>query len=129
MRTCGQCNKEDRAYFESAPCSCGLPRDDEDPSPLKHKPDCNGIGHEVVLYPVRIDKRDQTFDGKLLPKWTAKGWRLLQNGPRFYRIKYLCRQCIVLDESAQERRREYDKACRATRGESAQTYAQMLASQ
>jgi len=129
MRICGQCSKEDRPYFEPVPCSCGLPLDEDDPSPLKHAPDCNSVGHEVVLYPVRIDKRDLTFDSKLLPKWTARGWQLMRNGLRFYRVKFMCRQCIVLDESAQERRREYEKACKATRGESAQTYAQMLASQ
>lgn len=129
MRECRQCSKEDAPWFEPAPCSCGLPLDEDDPSPLKHAADCNGIGHEVVLYPVRIDKREMTYDQKLLPKWTAKGWRLMQNGIRYYRVKYLCRQCIVAEDGAQERRREYEKACKATAGGEAISYAQMLASQ
>lgn len=129
MRLCAQCSKEDRPTFDMVPCSCGAPVDTEDPSPLKHSPECNAVTHEVVLHPVRITKQDLTFDSKLQPKWTVKGWQLWQNGMKFYRVKMLCRACIVLDEGAQERRREYDKACKATRGGDAQTYAQMLASQ
>lgn len=129
MRICGQCNKPDAPWFEPQPCSCGLAPDDDDPSPLMHAPDCNGIGHEVVLYPVRIGKAEMTFDQKLLPKWTERGWQLLRNGIRFYRVQYLCRQCIVAEDIAQERRREYEKMCRETRGLDGRSYAQMLASQ
>jgi len=129
MRKCGQCNKQDAPWFEQQPCSCGLPVDDDDPSPLKHAPDCNGIGHEVVLHRVRIRKPEMTFDQKLSLKWTERGWQLLRNGTRFYRVKYLCRHCIVDEDIAQERRQEYEKACRETRGMDGRSYAQMLASQ
>lgn len=130
MRNCSNCNKEDRPWFEDAPCSCGAYQEhDDDPSPLKHDPSCKMLGHEVVRYPVRIAKSDLTHDGKLGSYFTAKGWSLRQDGQRFYRVKMLCRACIELEKGCQARRQDYEKACKAARGLDNQTYAQMLASQ
>lgn len=102
---------------------------DDDPSPMKHAPDCNGIAHEVILYPVRMAVSELTPDKKLGTYYTSKGWKLMQNGLRWYRVKYLCRQCIIAEDQAQERKREYENACKAARGVDTLTYAQMLAQQ
>lgn len=130
MRTCVACHKPDAPWFEPYPCSCSRQADGAEPIPAdEHAPDCKCLGHEVVTYPVRIAKSDLTFDGKLPQTWTSKGWVLRQNGMRFYRMKMLCRDCIELEVSAQSRREEYQKLCKAARGESSQSYAQFLASQ
>lgn len=130
MRICTECKKEDRPWFEQAPCSCGAAQlHEEDPSPLKHKADCKAIGHDVVRYPVRIERRDLTFDGKLPSRYTQRGWALWQSGNKLYRRKLLCRDCVELENGAQERKRDYEKACKAAQGLETMTYAQMLASQ
>jgi hypothetical protein len=131
MRTCGNCQKQDAPWFAHADCNCPQKdiRYDDDPSPLKHAPDCNGIGHEVALYPVRMDASLLTWEKKLPASWVARGWALKQNGGRWYRVKMLCRGCIELEETAQERQREYEQKCRETRGIEALSYAQMLANQ
>lgn len=133
MRNCADCGKEDAPWFEREPCSCGTAtKHEDDPSPLKHAPDCNGIGHEVVEYPLRMARADLVFEGTTLALsnyWRGRGWILIQNGLRWYRVKMLCRGCIVLEDSAQERRREYEKACKAARGQDDTTYSQMLAQQ
>lgn len=130
MRNCSSCNKEDKPWFEDSPCTCGAykPHDD-DPSPLKHLPECHSLGHEVVRYPVRIAKSELSNDEKLSSYYRQRGWVLMRDGQRFYRVKMLCRACIELENSAQSRRHEYEKACKAARGVETQTYAQMLASQ
>jgi hypothetical protein len=105
---------------------------DDDPDPLKHAADCNAVGHEVVLYPVRMGRDELRFDGAemaLPPRWLQRGWALKRNGQRWYRVKWLCRGCIVLEEAALERRLDYEKACKRARGEDETTYAQMLAMQ
>lgn len=131
MRLCSSCHKEDKPWFEyDTPCSCGAASlHEDDPTPLKHSPECKSLGHEVVLYPVRMAKADLTFDAKLGSYYSQRGWRLKQNGNRWYRVKYLCRACIELENSAQARKAEYEKLCKAARGVDDQTYAQMLASQ
>jgi hypothetical protein len=53
----------------------------------------------------------------------------MQNGMRWYRTKMLCRQCIDKENLAQERRREYERACKTALGVESLTYAQMLAQQ
>lgn len=135
MRLCSACGKEDQPWFEQHPCNCGAfkPHDD-DPSPLKHRPDCKCLGHEVVLYPVRIPASDLAFDDKgqaslASAYYTQRGWKLKQNGGRYYRTKMLCRDCIGKEEEALGRKREYEKSCRAARGQDDKTYAQMLAQQ
>ena len=127
--------KPDAPWFEPHPCSCqAQPIHDDDPKPHKHRPDCKGIGHEVVLYPVRIAHSELAFDDKGQPKlasayYSQQGWKLMQNGGRSYRVILLCRACIELAESALSRKREYEKSCKAARGQDDKTYAQMLASQ
>lgn len=135
MRNCAACKKADAPWFERAPCSCGaakLAEEFDDPSPGRHLEDCDAIGHEVVLYPVRIAKTELVFNGAvhvLGSYYAARGWVLMQNGPRYYRTKMLCRGCIDLEDLAQERKLDYEKACRLARGLDDQTYAQMLAQQ
>jgi hypothetical protein len=131
MRNCSACHKEDKPWFEyDIPCSCGgAELHEDDPSPLKHKAECKSLAHEVVLYPVRMAKADLTHDGKLGSYYSQRDWKLMQNGNRWYRVKFLCRACIELENSAQSRKAEYEKLCKAARGVDDQTYAQMLASQ
>lgn len=130
MRNCSVCNAEDKPWFEETPCSCGVfkPHDD-DPSPLKHDPVCRSLGHEVVMYPVRIAVADLTHDKKLGSYYSARGWNLKQNGQRWYRVKMLCRACIEAENGAQARRADYEKACKEARGIGNSTYAQMIALQ
>lgn len=130
MRTCSACHKEDKPWFESHPCSCGAyVVHDDDPNPLKHRPDCKSLGHEVVEYPVRIPKSDLTFDGKLSSYYAERGWALMRNGERYYRVKMLCRGCIVKETEALARKTDYEKACKAAQGIETLSYAQMIAGQ
>ena len=132
MRVCSVCGKEDQPWFEHEPCSCGWDRTnphDDDPGPKNHTADCRCLGHEVISYPVRIAASELTFDKKLSPYYVNRGWELKVNGTRYYRMKVLCRGCMLLEDQAQERRRDYEKACAAARGQDTQTYAQMLAAQ
>lgn len=133
MRLCTDCQKPDAPWFEAEPCSCGIPVHDDDPKPEKHRPDCKAIGHQVILYPVRVATKDLTYDANaeahLKPVWERKGWKLLKNGPRLYRTKYLCRDCVELEREREHRRLEYERLCKAARGIDDQTYAQVLASQ
>jgi hypothetical protein len=130
MRTCTACRKEDAPWFEQEPCSCGHQAPNAEPIlAIEHDPGCKCISHEVVAYPVRIAKQDLTFDQKLPAHYVRAGWILRQNGQRFYRVKMLCRDCIGLEEGAQARRVEYERACKATLGIESQSYSQMLASQ
>src|SRR6185437_792681 len=114
------------------PCSCGAPVDDN-PSPEKHRPDCKAIGHDVVLYPVRVAWQELTHDANGDPHlkaiWERRGWKLLKNGARIYRTRMLCRDCIELERDKDARRKEYERLCKAARGDDAQTYQQMLVSQ
>lgn len=132
MRTCTACGKADKPWFEQEPCNCGAPVHDSDPSPDKHAPICHAIGHEVVQYPVRLKVADLVWiegQAHLQPKWERAGWKFLQNGLRYYRVKMLCRDCIGIERDRMERRKDYEKSCKAVRGEDSQSYAQMLASQ
>jgi hypothetical protein len=130
MRVCSACGKEDRPWFENEPCNCGAgKRHEDDPSPLKHDPSCRCLGHEVIAYPVRMAESELTFDKKLPAYWIERKWQLRNNGGRFYRVKVLCRQCMLAEDQAQDRKRDYEKACAAARGQETQTYAQMLAAQ
>lgn len=133
MRSCAQCGKADAPWFEAEPCSCGVAAaHEENPDVAAHAADCNAVGHLVVLYPVRMARAELLFDGAemaLSSYWVQRGWTLKQNGQRWYRVKLLCRGCIVAHEDALERRRDYEKACRRARGTDDTSYAQMLAAQ
>lgn len=134
MRHCGNCNKEDSPWYDGTPCSCGLPQRDEPALPQEHVQDCKALAHNVVLYPVRVATTDLTYDANgeaqlRSAQYLRRGWKLLRNGMRWYRVKYLCRECIELEEAARERRRDYEKACKAVKGVDETTYSQMLASQ
>jgi hypothetical protein len=100
---------------------------------MHHGANCIALIHEVVLYPVRMSERELavTSSGeKQLPTHhLTHGWKLLQNGMRWYRIKYLCRDCIGREENSQAFRRDYLKSCKKAKGQDDQTYAQMLAYQ
>lgn len=133
MRACAQCGKADAPWFEPEPCSCGAAQaHEENPSVEAHAADCNAVGHVVVLYPVRMARSELQFNGAemvLGAYWRQLGWVLKRNGERWYRVKMLCRGCIEAHDDAQQRRRDYEKACRRARGVEDTTYAQMLAAQ
>jgi hypothetical protein len=130
MRSCCACSSEDRPWFDEAPCSCGAYIEhDDDPSPLKHDASCKSLGHEVVMYPVRVARADLTHDLKLGSYYAQRGWKLMQNGQRWYRCKMLCRPCIEIENGAQARRQEYERACKEARGIDNASYSQMIAQQ
>jgi hypothetical protein len=83
----------------------------------------------VISYLVRVALDELTFDRDLPAHFRAAGWVLKVNGLRYYRVKVLCRQCMLAEQDAQERKRDYDKACAVARGQDTETYAQMLAAQ
>jgi hypothetical protein len=109
------------------PCTCGACELD----PIRHAPECKSLIHEVLRYPVRMAERDlvvnQSGERKLSAQYA--GWKLVQNGQRWYRIKDLCRDCIGKQEQSQAFRRDYLQACKKARGQDDQTYSQMLAEQ
>lgn len=126
MRRCAGCNKEDRPQVENpGECTCGM----HSPDPLSHDVNCWAIGHEVVQYPVRMMVSELTFDRELPPRFLQKGWKLLQNGSRYYRVKLLCHACVESEVSARQRKEDYVRACRRAKGLDTMTYAQMLAMQ
>lgn len=133
MRLCTMCGKPDTPYWEAYPCTCGAPAHDDDPSPLKHRPDCKAIGHSVISFPVRIPERELGHDAagnKQLPqKYAREGWKVQQRGFKWYRVKVMCRDCVAEYEQRMARKRDYEASCKRARGEETQTYAQFLASQ
>lgn len=130
MRTCSSCRLEDRPHLDhTEPCSCSAGSSE----PTHHGPDCRAIVHEVLVYPRQMDLRELGHDAAgtlvLPPQWSSKGWKLIQNGQRWFRIRILCRSCIVKEEDSAAFKRDYQKACKAARGQDDQTYSQMLAQQ
>lgn len=69
------------------------------------------------------------MDKQLSSYYTSQGWALKVDGERFYRSKMLCRACIREHVGALERKKDYQRACKAARGLDDKTYAQMLAHQ
>lgn len=84
-------------------------------------------------YPVRMDRKDLKLDAagkeQLPVRWLREGWVLQKDGPKFYRVKILCRSCIGKVEETLARKREYEQLCKAARGAETMSYAQMLANQ
>lgn len=134
MRLCAQCGAEDKPWYVDAACTCGSERRDAELPPAeRHAPNCRCVEHEVVQFPVRMARQDLSFgaDGKpqLSMRHKRDGWTLLQDGPKFYRVKLLCRNCIGKQEEIAARQREYKQCCKAAQGVETKSYAQMLASQ
>lgn len=130
MRACEQCHVGDRPHLDMAePCTCGS----ASPEPTHHTASCIALVHEVVLYPVRMGPYDlaisESGEKELPAYWLQRGWKLMQNGMRWYRIKFLCRDCIGKEEDSQAFKRDYLKACKKAKGQDDQTFAQMLAYQ
>lgn len=100
---------------------------------MRHAPHCVALVHEVVLYPVRMGRNDlsvaKSGERELPSHYLVAGWKLMQNGMRWYRIKHLCRDCIGKEEQSQMFRRDYIKACKTAKGQDDQTFSQMLAYQ
>jgi hypothetical protein len=124
MRECSTCHVLDRPQIDQeVACRCGaVERESED-----HDPKCPRLVHEVRRYIVRVNPKELTPDKKLSSYFV--GWEKIEDGGRIYRFKYLCRQCIRNQEDALSRKQDYQKACKAARGVTDQTYAQMLAAQ
>lgn len=132
MRNCSACGSPDRLWFEDAECSCGASTQAENPGdPTQHVEGCHSLGHWVSLFPVRLKVEDVDREKRELKSRAhkAQGWKLYQNGLKFYRVKMLCRDCGGKETQAQARRAEYEKLCRVARGQDSTTYAQMLARQ
>lgn len=124
MRVCADCGVEDRAHLDNlVSCDCKAERYE----PEAHNVGCNALIHSVALYVVRIAKADLTPDALLPNFFQERGWKLKRDGNRFYRGKFLCRECIDREELTNARAAEYKKLCRAARGIVDQTYVQMLA--
>lgn len=100
---------------------------------MQHAPQCLALVHNVALYPVRIAPHDlaigKSGDKELPAQFVRSGWKLMQNGMRWYRIKHLCRDCIGKEEQALAFKRDYLNACKKAKGQDDQTFAQMLAYQ
>jgi hypothetical protein len=129
MRECQDCKEQDRPWMDGGECTCGAARTEMGASPEAHHVECRCLAHEVVQYPVRLSREALTWDKKLPRYWALKGWVLMENGGRHYRLKMLCRDCVGKEELALAHRRDYERVCKEARGGETQTYAQMLAQQ
>lgn len=132
MRICEGCGAKDRPALEfEGACSknCDPRKATEDPS--THFDDCPRLIHEVRLFFRRatLEHTPRHPDGELSRRFRVEGWKLFRDGRDIFRKKMLCRDCIVKEGERDVLRREYQKACKAARGISTETYSQMLVRQ
>lgn len=96
-----------------------------------HHDSCPRLTHEVrkLFRPATLVHSARAPEGDLSLKLRLEGWKLLRDGKNLFRWKMLCRSCIERVYEREENHREYQQACKRARGESDQTYSQLLAEQ
>ena len=126
MRTCAKCRCADCAEVDNESiCKCGA----VDAGHENHHPECPRLIHNVAQYYVRVSPKELMPDKSLSPYYVAKGWQLISDGGRQYRWIMMCRQCIRDQEDVLAREKDHKKCWKSAKGQSDQTYSQMLARQ
>lgn len=131
-RSCETCGAADRATLDfEIPCKASLCPPDADGRPETHHDNCPRLMHEVrKLYrPATLEHTAKHPEGELQRKWRAEGWKVLKDGKDLFRWKMLCRACIQTVYDREESHKEYLQACKRARGDSDQTYSELLAQQ
>ena len=132
MRNCEGCGKADQPALDfDIACKPNLCPPTADERPETHHDNCPKVMHEVrKLYrPAELEHTAAHPEGELSRKLRTEGWKLLRDGKDLFRWRMLCRGCIETEYQREENHREYLKACQRARGESDQTYSQLLAQQ
>jgi hypothetical protein len=92
---------------------------------------CNKVMHSVrpLVEPVRLISTPRHPEGQLPTKWLNEGWKLHIDGKNTFRVKMLCRNCIDKEALRESIQRDYQKACKAARGQDDRTYGQLMIQQ
>jgi hypothetical protein len=132
MRICETCGAPDQAALDfDLACKPTLCPPTADERPETHHDQCPRLIHEVrKLYrPATLEHTVAHPEGELSRKWRAEGWKLLKDGSDLFRWKLLCRVCIERVYEREENHKEYLQACKRARGETDQTYSELLTQQ
>ena len=132
MRACSTCGKADQCVvdFEKT-CNPKLCPPDADERWETHHEECPKLMHEVrLLYrSAKLVHTPANPGGELERRFRADGWTLMKNGTDMFRKKMLCRACIQAVYQAEERHKDYVKACKRAQGRDDRTYSELLAQQ
>lgn len=133
MRTCSNCKVADQPVMDfSRDCSsqCDPQIRDVGEAELHHVA-CNKVLHEVRPYfqPVTLQVTPKHPEGELPYRWQREGWKLRKDGTSLFRWKMLCRNCIDKEALREALQRDYQKACKAARGQDDRTYGQLMIQQ
>jgi hypothetical protein len=132
MRCCETCGREDAPALDfDVECKRDLCPPTADERPETHHDSCPKLIHEVrKLYrPGVLVHTEAHPEGELSRKWRIEGWKLMRDGKDLFRWKMLCRKCIGVVYEREDNHKEYLKACKRARGESDQSYSDLLAQQ
>src|SRR6266566_8746180 len=119
MRACEGCNKQDGPildYYKACNPSLCPPTADERPE--THHDRCPRLEHDVVRLerPAKLIHTAKHPEGELEIKLKMQGWKLIRDGKNTFRYRMLCRQCIQNIYAAEERHKDYLKACKKALG-------------
>lgn len=132
MRACEDCGTNDQPTLDhDIPCKPNLCPPTADERPETHNDQCPRLMHEVrKLYrPAEVEHTAAKPEGELSRKLRGEGWKILRDGKDLFRWKLLCRACIQRIYEREANHKDYLKACKRARGESDQTYSQLLSDQ
>jgi hypothetical protein len=132
MRSCEGCGRLDAPALDfDIPCKSDLCPPTADERPDTHHDSCPRLIHEVrKLYrPATLEHTAKHPEGELQKKWRLEGWKVMKDGRDLFRWKMLCRACIQTVYDREESHKEYLQACKRARGDSDQTYSELLAQQ
>ena len=131
-RSCETCGAADRPALDyEIACKPELCPPDADERPESHHDNCPRLQHEVrKLYrPAILEHSALHPEGELSRKLRAEGWKTQRDGRDLFRWKMLCRACIQTIYEREENHKQYLQACKRARGDSDQTYSQLLTQQ
>lgn len=133
MRQCSSCKVADQPVMDfSRDCAkdCDPAIRNDGDAELHHFA-CNKVLHEVRPYfqPVKLVSTPRHPEGELPQKWQRDGWKVRKDGSNVFRWKMLCRNCIDQEALREAIALDYQKACRAARGQGDKTYGQLMIQQ
>jgi hypothetical protein len=132
MRKCEACSKPDAPALEyEGVCKPDLCPPTADERPETHHDACPRLIHEVrrLYRPAVLVHTPAHPEGQLETKWLREGWVIVKDGRDVFRMKMLCRACILKVYEREANHKEYVKACNRAMGDDGMTYSQLLARQ
>lgn len=131
MRECQACHKRDAAILEPDTTCKGQCDPKADERVETHTDLCPRLSHDVRKYLKAVTRNELIHspdepEGRLAMRLRLQGWKMLREGPDYFRWKMLCRDCIGLEAQKEAQQRDYRKACKSVLGAETQTYGQMM---